>query len=103
MTPPESGREENVTHAILKMHLVKSTYKSIKDCLAAQHEQTILLTDNQKMVADDDDEDNDDEFFVVSLIDEMRLALFPAKTIVRDPHHCKFRTRHEQDLNVCST
>ena len=55
------------------------------------------------MVADDDDEDNDDEFFVVSLIDEMRLALFPAKTIVRDPHHCKFRTRHEQDLNVCST
>ena len=31
--------------------------------------------------------------FVVWLTDESRLALFPAGTIVRDPHHCKFMTR----------
>ena len=29
--------------------------------------------------------------FVVWLTDEMRLALFPAGTIVRDPHHRKLR------------
>ena len=36
---------------------------------------------------DDDDDDDDDE-------------LFPAETIVRDPHHCESLTRHEQDLKI---
>ena len=31
-------------------------------------------------------------FFVVWLTDERRLALFPAGTIVRDPHHCESPT-----------
>ena len=34
----------------------------------------------------DDDEDGD-FFFVVRLTDEKGLALFPARTILRDPHH----------------
>ena len=42
------------------------------------------------------------EFFVfaVWLTEDKRLVLFPARTIVRDPHHLKSATRHEQDLNL---
>ena len=48
--------------------------------------------------------DIDDElFFVVWLTDERRLALFPAGTIVRDPHHREFPTRREQGLNLHRT
>ena len=32
----------------------------------------------------DDDDDDDELFFVVWLTDKRRLALFPARTIVRD-------------------
>ena len=32
----------------------------------------------------------------------MPLALFPARTIVRDPHHRKFPTRREQHQNLSS-
>ena len=31
------------------------------------------------------------------------LALFPAGTIARDPHHRESPTRHEQDLNLQRT
>ena len=48
-----------------------------------------------------DDDDDDDELFL--WYDERRLALFPAGTIVRDPHHCEFPTRREQDLNLRRT
>ena len=41
--------------------------------------------------------------FVVWLTDERRFALFPAGTIVRDPHHCESPTRREQDLNLYRT
>ena len=34
-----------------------------------------------------DDDEDDDFFFVVPLTDEKGLALFPARTILRDPHH----------------
>ena len=34
-----------------------------------------------------DDDEDDDFFFVVRLTDEKVLALFPARTILRDPHH----------------
>ena len=34
------------------------------------------------------------------LTDERCLALFPAGTIVRDPHHLESPTRREQDLNL---
>ena len=37
----------------------------------------------------------DELFFVVWLTDERRLALFPAGTIVRDPHHRESPTRRE--------
>ena len=47
-----------------------------------------------------DDDDDDDDEFVVWLTEERRLALFPTGTIVRDPHHLKSPTRHEQDLNL---
>ena len=39
-------------------------------------------------------------FFVVWLTDERSLALFPAGTIVRDPHHLESPTRRDQDLNL---
>ena len=48
---------------------------------------------------DDDDDDDDDEW----LTDEMRLALFPAGTIVRDPYHRASPTRREQGLNLRRT
>ena len=35
---------------------------------------------------------------MVWLTDERRLALFPAGTIIRDPHHREFPTHREQDL-----
>ena len=41
--------------------------------------------------------------FVVWLTDERRLALFPAGTIVRGPHHRESLTRREQDLNLRRT
>ena len=41
--------------------------------------------------------------FVVWLTDERRLALFPAGTIVRDPHHRESPTRREQGLNLRRT
>ena len=41
--------------------------------------------------------------FVVLLTDERRLALFPAGTIVRDPHHHGSPTRCEQGLNLHRT
>ena len=37
--------------------------------------------------------------FVVWLIDERRLALFPAGTIIRDAHHRESPTRRERGLN----
>ena len=37
--------------------------------------------------------------FVVWLINERHLALFPAGTIVRDPHHRESPTRREQDFS----
>ena len=41
--------------------------------------------------------------FVVWLTDERCLALFPAGTIVRDPHHRESPTRCKQDLKLCRT
>ena len=38
-------------------------------------------------------------FFVVWLTNEGHLALFTVRTILREPHHCKSVTLHEQDLN----
>ena len=38
--------------------------------------------------------------FVIWLTDEKRLALFPAGTNVRDPHHRESPTRREQVLNL---
>ena len=42
----------------------------------------------------------DEFYFVVWLTDERRSVLLPAGTIVIDPHHHEFLTRHEQDLNL---
>ena len=46
---------------------------------------------------------NDELFLVVWLTDERGLALFPAGTILRDPHHRESPTRREQNLNLCRT
>ena len=51
---------------------------------------------------DDDDDDDDDELFSW-LTDERYLALFPARTIVSNPYHCKSPTHCEQDLSLCRT
>ena len=45
-------------------------------------------------------DDDDDELF---LTDKRRLALFPAGTIIRDPHHRGSLTRREQGLNLRRT
>ena len=42
-------------------------------------------------------------WFVVRLTEERRLALFPARTIVRDPHHRESATCREQGLNLRRT
>ena len=42
-------------------------------------------------------------YFVVWLTDERRLTIFPASTIVRDPHHRESLTHREQDINLCRT
>ena len=36
---------------------------------------------------DDGDDDHDKLFFVVWLTDKRRLAVFPARAVIRDPHH----------------
>ena len=41
--------------------------------------------------------------FVVWLTEERRLAILPARTIVRDPHHRESPKRREQDLNLRRT
>ena len=41
--------------------------------------------------------------FVVWLTDKRRLALFPAGTIVRDPHHRESPARREQGLGLRRT
>ena len=41
--------------------------------------------------------------FVVWLTDERCLAVFPAGTIVRDPHHRESPARHEEALNLRRT
>ena len=57
---------------------------------------------------DDDDDDDDDELFFwyfCGMADQQRAfslqKAFPARTIVRDPHHCQSLTCCEQDLNKC--
>ena len=42
-------------------------------------------------------------FLCGMLTNERRLALFPAGTIVSDPHHCESPTRREQNLNLRRT
>ena len=51
--------------------------------------------DDQKQKNDDDD---DDELFCGMVGRRKAFNLFPAGTIVRDPHHLESPTRHEQDL-----
>ena len=36
---------------------------------------------------DDGDDGHDKLFFVVWLTDKRRLAVFPARAVIRDPHH----------------
>ena len=47
VTSPESGRAEGAAPK-----LVKSADKLIKDCLAAQHEQIMLVTENRNTLAE---------------------------------------------------
>lgn len=39
-------------------------------------------------------------FFVVWIAEERSLVLFPAGTVIRDPHHCESLTCHDQVLNL---
>ena len=56
-------------------------------------------------VVDDDneDDDDDDELFFGTVDDKRCLALFPAGTFVRDPHHRESSTHREQNLNLSRT
>ena len=52
---------------------------------------------------DGDDDDDDDEFFCSMVNRRKALALFPAETIVRDPHHGESPARNDQVLNMRRT
>ena len=58
-----------------------------------------FLTLATKALVDDDDDD-DDELFLWYGWPTKGVALFPAGTTVRDPHHRESPTRREQDLNL---
>ena len=51
----------------------------------------------------DDDDDDDDEFFCSMVNRRKALALFPAETIVRDPHHGESPARNDQVLKMRRT
>ena len=51
MTSLDSGRAEGAAYAAPKITLVKSTDRTIKDRLVAQHERIIPFTENKKMFA----------------------------------------------------
>ena len=51
----------------------------------------------------EDDDDEDDELFSWYGWLTKDVALFPARTIVRDPHHHEPPTHREQDLNLRRT
>ena len=55
---------------------------------------------NFNYIFDEGDDYDDELFFVVWLTDERRLALFPAGTIIKDPHYHESLTCREQDLNL---
>ena len=59
--------------------------------------------DNDDDNDDDDDDDDGDEFFLWYGWPTKDLALFPSRTIVRDPYHREFVTQHEQDLYLRRT
>ena len=52
---------------------------------------------------DGDDDDDDDEFFCSMVNRRKALALFPAETIVRDPHHGESPARNDQVLKMRRT
>ena len=53
---------------------------------------------------DGDDDDDDDDEFLCSMVNRRKvLALFPAETIVRDPHHGESPARNDQVLNMRRT
>ena len=52
---------------------------------------------------DDDDDDDDDEFFLWYGWPTKGVALFPAGTTVRDPHHRESPTRRKKDLKLRKT
>ena len=51
---------------------------------------------------DDDDDDEDKKVFLLPFLWH-GLVLFPARTIARDPHHCKSLTCCKQGLNLRRT
>ena len=51
------------------------------------------------VLRDNDDDDDDDELFFW-LTAEKHLALFPAETIFRDPHHRESPTCHITNLSA---
>ena len=97
--------ESNKAHRrdVISIRILKICVESITKPLQIIYRQCLekgCFPDEWKKANDDDD---DELFFVVWLTDERRLALFPAGTIVRDPHHLESPTRREQDLNLRRT
>ena len=45
LPPPEPSEAEGVSHAALKMHLMKGTGKSVKDHLVFQYDNPKILTE----------------------------------------------------------
>ena len=63
----------------------------------------LICINNTGYLIHGDDHDEWWIVFVVWLTEEKRLALFPAGTTIKDPHHRKSPTRRKQDLNLRRT
>ena len=48
-------------------------------------------------------DDDDNELFLWHVDGQKRLSLFPAGTVVRNPHHYESRIHHKQDMNMSRT
>ena len=58
LPPPEPNKAEGVSHAALKMRLMKSTGKPVKDHLAVQYDNPKILTEKH----------NDEKLIITLLI-----------------------------------
>ena len=95
---------DKTTSLLLIQEKPKIWQKQFKkpQCSRPRHLQHVGFFPNcLKLLNSTPDIDDDVELFFTELMtNQWDLTLFPAKTIVRDSHHSKSPTPHEQDLDL---